>query len=140
MRWAMWHDLPEIRTGDINTAVKTYLKKVCGEDTLKAVEYSYSDEYALIDRTTFSTIKDLVKLADYMEALGFLNIEGKGPHASEVALIIYADMHAHFREAKANSCVYEWDNLLPIMWSLHPGKTMGVTVIKDNAQREVSYG
>lgn len=132
MRWAMWHDLPEIRTGDINSAVKIHLKKACGEHTLKNIEYSYSAEYEAIDKSTYGTVKDLVKLADYMESLNFLSEEGRGRHATEVASLLFDQMWDHFRKIKASSPSFEWDNLIPLMRVTCPNGSSGVSLIGEN--------
>lgn len=119
MRWAMWHDMLEVKTGDINTPVKIHLRKVSGGDVVEQIEFSYSAEFEKISKDTSQTVKDIVKLADYMEALNFLSVEGRGDHATvEVPETLRDAMWKLFEEAKRRAFSLQWDNLKPIMQSL----------------------
>jgi 5'-deoxynucleotidase YfbR-like HD superfamily hydrolase len=118
MRWAMWHDMLEVKTGDINTPVKIHLRKVAGDDAIERVEFSYSAEFERVSKDTSQTVKDIVKLADQMEALNFLDMEGNGNHAKEVYEGIKTAMYEHFNTAKRRCLSLEWDNLKPLMKSL----------------------
>lgn len=118
MRWAMWHDMMEVKTGDINTPVKIFLRQVAGDDVISRVEYSYSEEYEKISKEVGDTVKDIVKLADYMEALNFLSEEGKGKHADQVADGIRVAMRSHFDVFKRKTMSLSWKNIEPLVMSL----------------------
>lgn len=79
---AMWHDVPEVFTGDINTPTKVYLKAcVPGvADALDTLESTAGEMYrAAMDIS--AEMKDCLKLADYLEAIYFLQEYGQGTYA-----------------------------------------------------------
>lgn len=118
MRWAMWHDMMEVKTGDINTPIKMKMKQTAGDGWLQAIEYDMSAEYEKISKDTGNTVKDIVKLADYMEALNFLAEEGKGRHAEDVQRQLKKQMLNHFDVAKRRYHSLEWDNIKPLLLAL----------------------
>lgn len=87
-RWALIHDLPEVITGDIATPIKAAMKKAVPEtDPVHDIEMKLDEDYSQI--LTFikekcPVAKDIVKLADLMEACFFLRTEGMGDHAESV--------------------------------------------------------
>lgn len=83
LRWAMWHDLMEIRTGDIATPTKRRIDSLA-PDLLASIEAEFSPEYAKISADTTKTVRMVVKLADMIEAVAFISEEGVGSHAGEV--------------------------------------------------------
>lgn len=111
MRWAMWHDMVEVKTGDINTPMKAMINSVGGKDTIEVIEYNISSEYKKICEETSPTIKGIVKLADFMEALNFLNEEGKGTHAKEVADSMKKQMLKHYDQLKRKHLSMKWDKI-----------------------------
>lgn len=83
LRWAMWHDLLEIKTGDIATPTKRRIEALSPE-LLESIEKEFSPEYARISADTTKTVKMVVKMADMIEAVAFISEEGSGGHAAEV--------------------------------------------------------
>lgn len=115
MRWAMWHDMMEVKTGDINTPVKAVIKKAVGESGIETLEKSYSAEYTKISADTWPITKDIVKLADYMEALNFLNEEGKGVHAKDVQATLRAQMMAHYHRTASAFPSLKWEKVKKLL-------------------------
>lgn len=76
--FALLHDLPEIKTGDIATPVKSMLPP------LDHIESAFSHEH--LDAMASCTRKSLklVKLCDLIEAASFLSVEAMGQHAMQV--------------------------------------------------------
>ena len=76
--FALLHDLPEIKTGDIATPVKSMLPP------LDHIEAQYSHEH--LDAMAACNRKSLklVKLCDLIEAACFLAVEAMGQHAVKV--------------------------------------------------------
>lgn len=76
--FALLHDLPEIKTGDIATPVKSMLPP------LDHIESAFSHEH--LDAMASCTRKSLklVKLCDLIEAATFLAVEAVGQHAMQV--------------------------------------------------------
>ena len=118
MRWAMWHDMMEVKTGDINTPIKKILVKQMAGDWVQAVEYDMSGEFKKVSEETGQTAKDLVKLADYMEALNFLSEEGKGTHAMEVQLKLRTQMLEFYHEASKRYRSLQWEAIKPLILAL----------------------
>lgn len=87
-QWALMHDLPEVKTGDLATPIKRAMREaVPHSDPIRRIELSLDDEY----RDLYLSIKNgrpwilaLVKAADLMEAIDFLQTEGLGRHAIDV--------------------------------------------------------
>lgn len=77
--WAMWHDLPEVHTGDIITPMKKHFR-----EPLKEVEYQVSNEYATLDGYTADELQFVVKAAELIEAIRFLGIESMDLHGKRV--------------------------------------------------------
>ncbi len=92
--WALEHDVPEVRTGDLATPVKAAMREaVPHDDPIRRIELSYSDSYAELYhhvKKEHPHIQALVKMADTLEAAMFLSIEGMGAHAREVQTGLWA--------------------------------------------------
>lgn len=80
--FALLHDLPEVKTGDIATPVKSMLPP------LDHIESAFSHEH--LDAMAACTRKSLklVKLCDLIEAAAFLQVEAVGQHALSVLVDI----------------------------------------------------
>ena len=115
MRWAMWHDLPEVINGDQPTPTKATLKMVAGFDVSKRADHMVSREYAKIEAETFSTIKSIVKLADLLEARIFLQEEGKGEHSREVHSGVIKQIDEHLKKCKRDYQTFNWDAITALL-------------------------
>lgn len=86
--WAMIHDIPEVITGDIATPTKEAMRRaVPDSDPVKRIELELDIHYKIVYnrvKNKYPIIKDIVKIADVIEAINFLNHEGIGKHANEV--------------------------------------------------------
>lgn len=88
--WALLHDLPEVVTGDIATPTKRAMRQaVPDQDPVRHIELSldrgYRDLYLGLKESD-PVVLDIVKLADLLEAVNFLMVEGIGKHAEEVEM------------------------------------------------------
>ena len=81
--FALLHDLPEVKTGDIASPVKSMLP------SLESIEAEYSRDHLDAMAACTRTALKLVKMADLVEAVCFLSVEGMGTHAAEVHNEIY---------------------------------------------------
>ena len=120
MRWALWHDMLEVRTGDLNTPTKIKLKAMVGGDAVDIIEKDISAEYEKIKQSTFDPTKVIVKLADYIEAVRFLDEEGKGSHAAEVRATVAGQLRRHFEGVCRMSSLMslDWHRLRPMIDAL----------------------
>lgn len=82
--WAIHHDIIEVVTGDLNTAIKTRIKTKAGKQIIDDVESGICDRYDQLKRDVPPIIKAIVKCADLIEAIAFLMNEGIGNHADNV--------------------------------------------------------
>jgi len=86
-RWAYWHDMPEVLTGDVSPPFKTMAdSEVRG--LMDSLERSTDSRYAAIMDATCETAHQIVKFADMLEAMVFLRTEGIGPRAVEIVGLI----------------------------------------------------
>jgi 5'-deoxynucleotidase YfbR-like HD superfamily hydrolase len=85
LQWSLSHDLIEVRTGDMPTPFKRCLEQVGGpgivEKAEDVVDREHMGAYRLIKGTE---VEVLVKLADQIEAIYFLQDNGIGAHAKQV--------------------------------------------------------
>lgn len=81
--FALLHDLPEVKTGDIASPVKSMLP------SLESIEAEYSRDHLDAMAACSRSALKLVKMADLVEAVCFLAVEGMGQHAADVHDEIY---------------------------------------------------
>jgi len=86
--WAMWHDLPEVYTGDIATPLKLHIKSQCESDPLATFEGELcGPEYRHWHRMATEThpeVAAVVKLADIIESCKFLAQNAMTDHGRDV--------------------------------------------------------
>jgi 5'-deoxynucleotidase YfbR-like HD superfamily hydrolase len=80
--WALLHDLPEVKLGDIPTPSKRMID--CSSMTKAEREVAGDEWFTLSIDVTESQAGDIVKLADVVEAWVFLKVWGTGRHAQQV--------------------------------------------------------
>lgn len=81
------HDLPEVKTGDMATPLKRALEAMFpkGQSPIDKLEEKLCAPYrAMREETHDSYIAVIVKLADIMEAIQFIDAEGKGKAARKI--------------------------------------------------------
>jgi 5'-deoxynucleotidase YfbR-like HD superfamily hydrolase len=86
LQWSLWHDVPEIVTGDIPATAKKY--ELVNPGALALAELRTSKQYEFIRNKLRSHPKAdlmfaLVRFADNLEAAIFIREAGLGPHAQE---------------------------------------------------------
>lgn len=80
MEYCSFHDLPEVLTGDMATPVKRLLESMFpdGESPLDLIEEELCPEYKeLKHRISNTYLAAIAKLADVLEAVKFIYVEGK---------------------------------------------------------------
>lgn len=110
--WALEHDVPEVRTGDLATPVKAAMREaVPHEDPIRRIELSYSDSYAALYamvKNQHPHVQALVKMADTLEAAMFLAVEGMGTHAREVQSGLWTTFNQQVDAAARQWPEYKW--------------------------------
>lgn len=75
---ALWHDAPEVFTGDINTPTKIYMN---AKDKMEELEDTAGDTYQR-SIASYEPIRTCVKIADFLEAMYWLMEHGEGSYAN----------------------------------------------------------
>jgi len=89
---ALHHDIPEVLIGDIPTPTKKYIESKHG-GVIEDYEYEQVPVYRMLNASIKSRdpfMFELLKLADLIEAIHFLTVEGIGDHAKDVELYLRA--------------------------------------------------
>jgi 5'-deoxynucleotidase len=85
LQWSLSHDIIEVRTGDTPTPFKRVLEQAGGKGVFEKAEDLVDSDYAGAYRQIRGTdIEVIVKLADQIEAIYFLQDNGIGAHAIRV--------------------------------------------------------
>lgn len=106
LEYCLFHDLPEVLTGDMATPVKRRLEALFpdGESPLDMIEEALCPDYKdLKHKIKGSYLAVIAKIADVLEAVKFIDIEGKkqtGSHETNMAII---EIMKSFSECLQNS-------------------------------------
>lgn len=105
LNWALWHDMMEVRTGDMPTPFKKALEQVAGEGVVeKAEELIDHDAMGMHRQVRGTVVEAVVKMADLLEAIKFLSENAIGRHAFDVLAGIQRDFEV---------AVEKYDKLFP---------------------------
>lgn len=83
LKWSLYHDLPEVMTGDIATPLKQYLKKQNTHGCIEELEDRVSPQYRMAKPLKGSLVQRIVKLADIMEAIKFVSENAATVHGTQ---------------------------------------------------------
>lgn len=111
LEWALMHDIIEVVTGDINTLIKARMRGILGPGVIDEVEGGVCEEYDSLKANVTPIIRIVVKLADIIDAIAFLDMEGKGIHAGDVQQRATASFVEHLNGAKVAFPQYMWDDI-----------------------------
>jgi len=93
MERALTHDLPEVLTGDLSTPIKKKLRAAGAGAILQQIEDEVDPRVTYLRKKTADSVEgDIVKLADMIEAISFMNGCGKGNHSRMVEEVLKRDM------------------------------------------------
>lgn len=101
MEWAMWHDMPEVVTGDVPTPMKKFVAAHGTKALLHAIERQVDGRHHELRESVGETVLLIVKFADLYEAIHFLHREGHGPRATEILMGLMARMEKHIAHTSA---------------------------------------
>ena len=102
LRWAMWHDLLEVKTGDLATPFKKRLNEAV-PGVLDMIEEEFSTDFVKISDSTGQTVKMVVKMADMIEAITFYMEDGHGARKEEVLGLLIASLQEYI---DTMPCIY----------------------------------
>jgi hypothetical protein len=106
---ALYHDAPEVRTGDIPTPGKRLIRHFGGADIFDKIDRYIKPETPFIggQPSVNPLINDTVKMADYIEAAVWIRENGVGNRAKEVAEKCWRDMEDYANHLQAETEL-EW--------------------------------
>ena len=113
--WALEHDVPEVKTGDLATPVKAAMREaVPHDDPIRRIELSYSDSYAAlyhVVKEAYPHVRALVKMADTFEAIHFLGTEAMGKHAHSVKFDLWNAFIMQINDAVEKYPDFNWASI-----------------------------
>jgi len=123
MNWSLNHDVPEVITGDVATPMKKMIKSKCDEDPFDALDRQMSEVYSNAkDAISGTYIEAVVKLADIMDGIIFLDTEGMGDHASYVGASLMDTLGKNVQSAKLEWPIHDWLAVLDMLGKLTQDK------------------
>lgn len=96
---ALHHDLPEIITGDMSTVAKDIIKNEGCVQAIEAVDNVFPKVPEIAERVG-NLGRRVVKLADLIDAIVFLDVEGVGSHSKKVKKRIKKSFNAYIEDAE----------------------------------------
>lgn len=83
LQWALWHDMPEIVTGDVSPPYKSMMQEH-NYTLAHTIDKSIDERFENLSRKTNEVAQIIVKFADLAEAVYFVEEEGWGHRAVEI--------------------------------------------------------
>ena len=119
MQWALFHDMPEVLTGDVATPFKLAIRKA-GVDPFSVVEGLVSDEYKKLKEQVDHSelVQRVVKIADTLESIKFLSQNAVTAHGHSVRLSIEKRLNEYVEqtERKAGLTTLKWHMIVREVW------------------------
>lgn len=83
LQWALWHDMPEVVTGDVSPPYKSMMREH-NYTLAHTIDKSIDERFETLSRKSNEIAQIVVKFADLAEAALFLEEEGWGHRAVEI--------------------------------------------------------
>lgn len=117
LRYSLWHDQPEVITGDLCTPLKRLLEAYLkNEFPLEKIEKILCEQYKSTSEAIENTyIKNITKLADYLDAILYLEEEGKEKQAQKIKLDIINSYRALITKSQNEYPDYHWEEAETIL-------------------------
>ena len=105
LKWSLMHDLPEVIMGDAVSPVKRLAK-----DEFDRVEMQVDPYLKWYEQNLPEHIKAIVKTADYIDALKYLQTEGINGQSKSIYKRLRKDLTFHLKEASERWPTLDWHN------------------------------
>lgn len=135
--YALWHDMPEIVTGDPATPFKRLLEKIFKEvsDTddniFELVEKEICPQYAVLsERISGTYLARIVKLADILDAAKYISLEGKGEQGEKIAIERKSAFYKLVDICRKEYPQYQWDNARIILEDLFNNEPISIDFVE----------
>ena len=112
LEYAMWHDLPEIICGDLPSPLKRRIEQLCPDNNpIEKIEEQIAPWLVALKKKIQVKPEQamIVKLADLIDAILFIEQEGVGNHAKTVAKYLRQQFQEKIQSAKTNIQNRSWD-------------------------------
>lgn len=132
--YALFHDLSESVLGDMPTPSKRYLESMfpMGQSPLDELEERVCPEQAKYSQAVKGTyLAHIGKLADILDAMHFIGLEGKGPRGEMVfkgRMKAYEDLVV---KAKSQFPEHDWDAALKVRDDLLYGQCTEIEFVEN---------
>lgn len=132
--YALFHDLSESVLGDMPTPSKRYLESMfpMGQSPLDELEEMVCPEQAKYSHAVKGTyLAHIGKLADILDAMHFIGLEGKGPRGEMVfkgRMKAYDDL---IEKAKSQYPEYDWDAAKLVRGDLLEGQCTEIEFVEN---------
>lgn len=114
--WALMHDLPEVVLGDTVSPVKAKAKQA-----FKIMEDMVDPKLRVFEEVLPDIIIRIVKAADYIDALKFLDTEGVNGQAKSIFTRLYSDFFEHLDSSQELHPKYPWRNCDRVLHQIMSG-------------------
>ncbi len=112
MDYSLMHDTPELLTGDLPSPLKSHIDEVCeGKNPIDEIERSIAPwlhKMKMEMKESNPEYLTVIKLADLIDALVFISVEGMGQHAEGVVAILRNQFTNKLKEATKMFPQYDW--------------------------------
>ncbi len=126
LSWTLEHDTPEILTGDIPTPAKRCLQQAYtdGNDPLEQLEDSIASEnYKRAKKDVDDTHLEIItKLADLIDGITFVHIEGATTHSEVIELKLIESFHNVVEVGKQKYPAHKWNEAKSVLDDILNGK------------------
>jgi len=112
LRWALYHDTPEVMTGDIATPLKQYLKNQGTHGCIEELEGKVCPNFDEYRPPETSLVYKVVKLADILEAIKFLSENAATKHGEDVMESLKKDFDGFVVYCEVNQPEINWTAIL----------------------------
>lgn len=112
VEYAMWHDLPEIICGDLPSPLKRRIEQLCPDNNpIEKIEEQVAPWLIALKKKIRVKPEQaiIVKLADLIDAILFIEQEGIGGHAKMVATQLRHQFKEKIQSAKTDSSGHPWE-------------------------------
>lgn len=117
MEWALLHDLPEVVMGDTTSPVKAKTKEAFNE-----IEEVVDPKFKEFERQMPRAGLAIVKMADYIDALKFLQTEGVNGQAQSVYEKLYTNFCNYIEYMKKEKPDWPWGRCEKVLLQILSGE------------------
>ena len=123
MEYASLHDTPELLMGDLPSPLKQHIERIAGDNNpLEIIEQEIAPWLFKMKQEMHQEHLLIVKLADIIDALVFITIEGIGDHARKVIQILNTMLAEKLSQARQQFPQFTWSYTVELLNELLQNK------------------